>query len=425
MISARPAQIKILTVLLLLFVIMPLELCAQLHTQSISFDFSQPSSSKIDLHSYNLDKNAINLLQRAQDLGWKGEVIHDHSGKFYLIKNCELGIYYLKDSMLLNLYQGQNNGFNCHSKKFFFSDELYSLGGYGFWRTHSMLIRFVPGNNEWEIIPTENLPKNTFFAVQFSKGNKIYNLFDIRINQGSIEASQYDNNGYILNLETLCWENLSIIPNVISNFIQDANKISHFRSESKNYVVFKIIEKNSMDYIYVIDKHNLTIHKANFNWPDNPLSLLFISGDSLNIIDRDSQISKTFVLEESNLSKPIAKIQLTTEKPRLINFLVALVLLLSLGVAIWVFYRSKKLKERTGKDHLMQIEDQVGKTFDSNEIDQILGLSDMENVDSKRVKRSRLLKKINSESRTVSIKRFPDPSDRRYSLYKVVPKNEK
>ena len=424
MLPARSAQIKVLTVLLL-FAIMPLEHRAQLNTQTISFDFSQPSSSNIDLHSYNLDKNAINLLQRAQDLGWSGEVIHDPSGKFYLIKNCGLGVYYLKDTMLLNLYHMENNGFNCHSKKFFFSDELYSLGGYGFWRTHSMLIKFVPFNNEWEIVPTENLPENAFFNVLFRKENKIFSLFQIKINQGSTEASQYDNTGYMLNLETMRWYNVSILPFGKNEIEPAVAEISHFVVESENYALFKLKTKNYVNYIYVIDKHNLTIHKADFNWPNNPLSLLFISGDSLNFIDRDSQISKTFALEESNLSKPIAKIQLTTEKPRLLKFLLALVLLLLLGVVTWVFYRNKKVKDPSGKDHFMRIEDQVGKTFDSNEIDQILELSDIENIDSRRVKRSRLIKKINAESSAITIQRFPDPSDRRYSLYKVVAKNEK
>ncbi|MBK9023667.1 MAG: hypothetical protein IPL69_06770 [Saprospiraceae bacterium] len=105
----------------------------------------------------------------------------------YLLPNGAMSVYKWRNNTWHNICKGANRGFNYGNKAFVHKGKIYSFGGYGFWRAHSMLIVFQEDLGEWELLPfTENL--ETLFGWLSPEGIIAFN------NKKSIEIninSQY------------------------------------------------------------------------------------------------------------------------------------------------------------------------------------------------------------------------------------------
>jgi len=76
----------------------------------------------------------------------------------YLLPNGAMSVYKWRNNKWYNICKGANRGFNYGNKAFVHKGKIYCWGGYGFWRSHSMLIVFQEDRGEWELLPfTENL----------------------------------------------------------------------------------------------------------------------------------------------------------------------------------------------------------------------------------------------------------------------------
>ncbi|HQW71125.1 MAG TPA: hypothetical protein PKZ91_04880, partial [Saprospiraceae bacterium] len=60
----------------------------------------------------------------------------------YLLPNGAMSVYKWRNNTWHNICKGANRGFNYGNKAFVHKGKIYSFGGYGFWRAHSMLIVF-------------------------------------------------------------------------------------------------------------------------------------------------------------------------------------------------------------------------------------------------------------------------------------------
>ena len=96
---------------------------------------------------------------------------------------------------------------NQYSGAFFsYKNQLYLLGGYGFWKTKSILTKFNFNSGDWEYIKTSGAPPpngidNPVFTLQ---NNSLY-LFDF-FERPQNQAQIKNPNLYSLNMETLIWE---------------------------------------------------------------------------------------------------------------------------------------------------------------------------------------------------------------------------
>ena len=101
---------------------------------------------------------------------------------------------------------------NQYAGAFFsYKNQLYLLGGYGFWKTKSILTKFNFNSGDWEYIQTNGAPPangidNPVFTI---KDNSLY-LFDF-FERPQNKAQIKNPNLYSLNMETLTWEKGGLI----------------------------------------------------------------------------------------------------------------------------------------------------------------------------------------------------------------------
>ena len=100
---------------------------------------------------------------------------------------------------------------NQYAGAFFsYKNQLYLLGGYGFWKTKSILTKFNFNSGDWEYIKTNGVaPDGVSNPVFTIKDNTLY-LFDF-FERPQNQAPIKNPNLYSLNLETLTWEKGGLI----------------------------------------------------------------------------------------------------------------------------------------------------------------------------------------------------------------------
>ena len=148
---------------------------------------------------------------------------------------------------------------------FSYNNQLYLLGGYGFWKTKSILTKFNFNSGNWEYIQTKGVaPEGVSTPIFILKNNTLY-LFDF-FERPQNQAPIKNPNLYSLNLETLTWERGGLIN---PSFINE-NNTSGDRFFNINGKV--ILNKMESPKIFEIDLDNNKIKK----YADN--LLLYKSG---------------------------------------------------------------------------------------------------------------------------------------------------
>ena len=96
-------------------------------------------------------------------------------------------------------YRNQFSGHFFEYKK-----ELYLLGGYGYWRSNSLLTRFSFELRNWELVPTSGqAPKLGVNSGSFVLDGDILTVFDF--NQRVDDLDVKNNSLYSLNLDKMIW----------------------------------------------------------------------------------------------------------------------------------------------------------------------------------------------------------------------------
>ena len=137
---------------------------------------------------------------------------------------------------------------------FSYNNQLYLLGGYGFWKTKSILTKFNFNSGDWEYIKTNGVAPEGISNPVFSlKDNNLYlfDFFERPQNQSPIKNP----NLYSLNLETLTWKKGGLIN---PSFIGEKNT-SGDRFFNINGKV--LINKMESPRIYEIDLDNNKIKR--------------------------------------------------------------------------------------------------------------------------------------------------------------------
>ena len=155
---------------------------------------------------------------------------------------------------------------NQYAGAFFsYKNQLYLLGGYGFWKTKSILTKFNFNSGDWEYIKTSGAPpkgiSNPVFTIQ-KNSLYLFDFFERPQNQAPIKNP----NLFSLNMETLEWEKGGLIN---PSYIEETNA-SGDRFFNINGRV--LINKSESPRIYEIDLDNNKIIK----YADN--LLLYKSG---------------------------------------------------------------------------------------------------------------------------------------------------
>ncbi len=404
---------KIFTSFLVLF--LSFIYCIAIHGQ---IHFSETNNYTSNLELETIFRQAIEIRDSFVKIkiNVKRYDILEIENKKYLLPDGRFDVFEWNGYRWSNLYQKNFSGYNNNSKKFVFQGNIYSFGGYGYWRIHGDLIKFIKYKGEWEMVPYK-VKEPIGNGISFLKNSFLYILNP----EKHIDGYPDENigvNSLRIDLKTLKTESI--------NFNFKVN--SKDRIETENFIVFtgkptEIIDKKNLK-LYHNDLKGFDCLYKTLTLIDNGL-LFYSKNDSLLVFDKDfNKICKTDVNSEiKNFDKEVNSFNLQA-------IIIGLILLGSALLISFIIYKRRKkyftLKNNIDKFNVPEIEKFLaysGKTITIEELDVILGIEKIRNAETQRFKRSKMINAINQETRiktgTELIHRIPDPEDKRRFLYEV------
>ena len=96
---------------------------------------------------------------------------------------------------------------------YFFShkDNLYLIGGYGFWQTKSIITKFNFNSGDWEIVNAfGQSPEGIDQGIFFIKDDNLY-VIDFLTRVSNNQKEKRNDNLYVLDLENFVWKKLGVI----------------------------------------------------------------------------------------------------------------------------------------------------------------------------------------------------------------------
>lgn len=405
-----------------------------------------------DSFTYYLDRNRLNevtdftylpeslnkaMLDKLPLISWMQSndyTILPLKGDIYALRNGFFDVLVWQDTNWINLYRGHYFGYNFGAKTFTYKNEIYSLGGYGYWQTHSNLIMFDRDLGTWKMISTINKPQNYTSHCVGKIGDTILTLFG----ETRDESSNYSadaKNGHYLNLENFKWDEISYdnkeqlqTPLIIGNKYLDL----------QDYIVFETQLDTKLG-LYIINKSNLSVNFWNLGeHPINISPFVFINNNKITFQRHSSEIARINFDKITQDEITLGYVHLeTSHKTPLIWFLGILGILLILLPLIYFTFKYFKITrlKSNGNNEDIGLVDQLteeilkikGEIIDLNELNKLFGIDNL-TAERRRVKRSKLINEINHRYNNITgddlIIRKRDGEDKRYVRYKIGVKNK-
>lgn len=369
---------------------------------------------------------------------------------------CTFDTYTIIGDELIKDYKLNNRGYTCGSYFFMQNGVTYLLGGGGFWHYHTDLIRFESEKGSWEFTKTKNQPLDFFPFGTFKNDKGIFLLFG-QYRNPRISKIEDESKGFFLDFEKKSWQPIAIETNGF-----DLNKIAHEApNESQLF--------DAQDYALNIT----TSLEAELGWNiwvifDKKTGKLYLheginSADIFNAFRVEIIGNKIFYsnFEESNEipvkeieidlntiklnSKEVGEIKFletTTEKEKfkIPTFLVwlGIPIFIVIGVFIGISIKKKTQLSKNNGSQEKSIENEEeaeyeqilnklivhnGEKLTTETFDTLLGIHQISNFDSKRIKRARLIKAINNQYVEKKgfqlITRIKNPEDKRFVFYQI------
>ena len=372
--------------------------------------------------------------------------------------HCSFDFYSIQDGQLVKEYQFANRGYTCGSYFFEKNNTYYLLGGRGLWNSHADLMEFDTLNGSWEFKQVSYQPLDYYplGAYQTSKGMMTWlgEYINPRIPRIEKEA-----NGFFLDVEKKSWQPFKInIEEFDFAEIAHANESQLYETEdyalsvtasqvSKlGWYIWIIIEKETGKlFIYEGNKHTemydspfLEVIGNKFRYFEYTLNST--SEGKEKMIDLDLIRSQSREIGQLVLLDPKEKKETTSFFPLAlwIGFPAILLLGFWMGKQFQKKEKGENLTpldpEKEGEDLeeenaeiLQQLLRHNGKKLSTEEFDTVLGIHEITNFDSKRIKRSRLIKSINKQHEEKNgfplITRIKSSEDKRFIFYKITFEN--
>ena len=375
--------------------------------------------------------------------------------------HCSFDFYSIQDGQLVKEYKFANRGYTCGSYFFEKNNTYHILAGRGLWNSHADLMEFDTLNGSWEFKQITNQPLDYFplGAYQTSKGMMTWlgEYTNPRIPRLEKEA-----NGFFLDMEKKSWQPFQI---EIEEFdfakIAQANESYLYETEDYAFSVttsqlpklgwylWIIIEKETGKlFFYEGNKHTEMFDSPYFEVIGNTFryfeyNLNSTSEGKEKMIDLDiirsqsREIGQVVVLDTPEKTTDASLLSVLPW----IGFPVIFLLALWLGIQIQKRKNSadqsslypdtetdgEQESEEENAEILQRLLRHNGKKLSTEEFDAVLGIHEITNFDSKRIKRSRLIKSINKQHEEKNgfplITRIKSSEDKRFIFYKITFEN--
>jgi len=395
-------------------------------------------SNKYDFLNGKLEVDVLNSLDSIYSQYPNAYFFFNNGNELQSFVSCGFDLYSINETSIERKYNFFSSGYTCNSTPFVRDETNYLIGGYGFWTHHLDLLKFDEIHGSWELVKTINQPVDYFSKAIFQNSKGIFSLFGSTISTRT-GISEIGPKGYFLDWETKEWRKIEIQIEGIKDLNLLNNSSLSFQ-ETRDYLLmvshlelknvgWNIIEKESGKIYYYDSRRSNDVflspfievigNTINFQSPNGtPISLdlkLLISQSkevgSIIINEGSMDISEGFPLRDS-------------------FYIITIILLILLLVNVYVRKKSITTPSQTitnGKEEIKILIESFsqysGQTLNTEQLDELLGLDKMDNNDSKRLKRSRWINKLNeyynSQKGRDLIERDKNPQDKRYMYYRI------
>jgi hypothetical protein len=380
----------------------------------------------------------------------------------YISSADPITLFYVKDQLLAllpcrfdvlrwtgasweNLYKGTSSGFNCHPHFFVREGNLYSMGRYGFWQGHSELLKFDLVKGSWDPLSVSSPPKHYGGAGIFVDGDRVFSILGEYIHQPS-QLFESEKNGYLLDFKNQSWSSLQLdFPEKSEN-----SQWTLPSFDLKDYGIQLYQLKAEIGLLLVHKKENSLYFAQNNDFGKfKQFSVAVAFGNSAVFFDKYGD--PTFLSPEKDFEvgyKKVGDILFTKPSPSYgleewsFSILAALGLLFAIAGIFWwrINLNSKKEEPESSElptaigtvDGDEDIVRMVARLLahpvalvDVHQLDELLGIAELESLDYRRVRRSRYIKAVNQQYQEKEgkelIVRTKSEADKRIILYRISP----
>ena len=157
-----------------------------------------------------------------------------HGADFYVLINQTGFVYKLNsyDSITCEFKRIDhtvNLNYNIDAKNFIYQNQLYSYGGYGFWKTNGHLRKFNYEDSEWDIIPLNDEIILSSYVWYSEPEGRIYVPFQQIVNAGIAGSDNVKGirlfDSYYLDLNKKKWVKIGQLENDVQKLVQDNTNV--------------------------------------------------------------------------------------------------------------------------------------------------------------------------------------------------------
>ena len=353
--------------------------------------------------------------------------------KIYALHSGSFNVMLWNGSDWINLYKASYHGYNFEAFFFVYEDNLYSLGTYGYWLTHSNVLKFNFDAEVWDMVITRNSPENygSYFVGQI--GDTLISIFGFNLNESTGDRSKIID-GHLLDLKNKTWSEVGLAENIIpvENFFLEYKT----RIDLKDYTVME----NRLDTqkgLFVIDKINLEI-----NFFANEDGYFFHSSVLDYIVDNKITYEEYGIVKTLNIDSLFMKEHITSsialypfENKVTSNLSIALYITLALIIIViilLVLHRKRRSNRQIQSDNLSSFYSETLKKItlindkqddfivDTSKLNELLAITYL-TYDAQRAKRAKLINELNYYHNLIHdcdlIERRRNPRDKRQVTY--------
>lgn len=325
--------------------------------------------------------------------------------------------YHSRRNTFIRLDHSTFHGHNFSRTLFQYNKEIYAFGGYGFWASHSKLIKFDKITKEWELVMIQNLDLNRFQPMHSAKiGDSvfIYGTYEHHAVKSNLQTTL---RSFIINLRDFkCKE----YRNTQVQFMERTSSASYNHQQS-NFVIWG--GPNTIDYI--LDKAKGTYYKnasgPSFFAPSNDRKInfqdstyRFVIGNELITVNPDYTVDKLdlqnyiklFCLPENQIKDWDEITSTVRDQSILIYQIIISLFVLIILILVFIFYKKiSSLKESIyqdndgldGRESVIYTLLSIGNgEYSEKEMDMILRISHFPHS-ARKIKRSQTIYSINEK----------------------------
>ena len=136
------------------------------------------------------------------------QLILSHN-KWYAVGDGDGQVFTPENNRWKRIDQTRLEGYHYGAFLFDCNGALMKYGGYGFWRSHGMFVRFNEYTGDWQIQPSDrDLPFSGELAYFNKKSNFLYTFGNHYYNQSTSEEKTFLDSLFRIDLLKMKWENL-------------------------------------------------------------------------------------------------------------------------------------------------------------------------------------------------------------------------